>query len=529
MSPEDEALAYGGMAPRVGFGNTGRLAINPLRLPAALGAVMQGFTESAGGILGQGPRMLSASGYDPGPDAFNLGMTPITATMPFAPKGAIGSGGGNIFTGKSDLWQSQWWALGKDSATTDDMLKWMHSELSQGVKPEQVAKDFKGLGVSKGAIDWTLDNWKKFNSDFTWKGLTPDQFPKPASSTKPGPAFQEYLEAEAKAKAATGSSIAPYVGQGALPKAPFGPSVPSFGTHQPSLQLPGGKMGVPPGYFEALDIAVAGGKMGQGYADMLKSQAPGYMLPPEMLTAYQVPIQKMSKAPASPYQFPRQLDLPMPGGFTSLRTDPGARLARGLEQGFDINLNNPRESVWLHGTHKPDFQAFDPAYFGQGGGSKNEEAFWFTRVPDVAAEYSNRSPHNLWSSDKSTDPLRLSQPRTIPVFTRPHSQFEVSAASHPDLDIGQERIMYDNSYFRDILEQAKHEGHRSVLFKNVRDMGPTSDQLAVFQPHDIRSVNAMFDPNKRFDPNLLSSLVAAGLLSPLGATLLPPRKGEREE
>lgn len=58
------------------------------------------------------------------------------------------------------------------------------------------------------------------------------------------------------------------------------------------------------------------------------------------------------------------------------------------------------------------------------------------------------------------------------------------------------------------IEEAKAKGNDAVVFKNARDNaeGRTGTTVAVFDPSQIRSVNAKFDPAKKKSGNILDSL-----------------------
>jgi hypothetical protein len=91
-----------------GFGQMGRLAIDPLRLLGFAGGAAQGFTQPAREILQQGPRILSSGGYDPGWAAFHAGMTPITGGISSAETGALGAAGGRIKQPRSTVSEPLW-------------------------------------------------------------------------------------------------------------------------------------------------------------------------------------------------------------------------------------------------------------------------------------------------------------------------------------------------------------------------------------------------------------------------------------
>jgi hypothetical protein len=55
---------------------------------------------------------------------------------------------------------------------------------------------------------------------------------------------------------------------------------------------------------------------------------------------------------------------------------------------------------------------------------------------------------------------------------------------------------YREVSYHDLLQTAKDKGHDGVIMKNTTDGGPITDIYAVFEPHQIRSQYATFDPER---------------------------------
>jgi len=73
---------------------------------------------------------------------------------------------------------------------------------------------------------------------------------------------------------------------------------------------------------------------------------------------------------------------------------------------------------------------------------------------------------------------------------------------------------YRDTSYAEIMAEAKNKGHDSVVFKNTFDPAdPTNivkqDIVTVFEPNQIRSVNAKFDPAKKKSGNILAGGAAA--------------------
>ena len=66
-----------------------------------------------------------------------------------------------------------------------------------------------------------------------------------------------------------------------------------------------------------------------------------------------------------------------------------------------------------------------------------------------------------------------------------------------------------------MLEQAQREGRDGAIFRNTYDGGDLTDIYVVFDPSQIRSRYAMFDPEKSASEEVIAG--AAPVVLPLGA------------
>lgn len=62
------------------------------------------------------------------------------------------------------------------------------------------------------------------------------------------------------------------------------------------------------------------------------------------------------------------------------------------------------------------------------------------------------------------------------------------------------------------LSNAKKRGHDSVIFFDIKDPNPNATHMLMFEPEKIRSVNAMFDPDRINSRDLLASFAGAGAI-----------------
>jgi hypothetical protein len=73
-------------------------------------------------------------------------------------------------------------------------------------------------------------------------------------------------------------------------------------------------------------------------------------------------------------------------------------------------------------------------------------------------------------------------------------------------------IIYEN---KDVVEELKRLGYDSMLLKESSLDGAPHETLAVFDPKNIRSKFAKFDPSKKDSANILAGAAGAGVLSGL--------------
>lgn len=227
-----------------------------------------------------------------------------------------------------------------------------------------------------------------------------------------------------------------------------------------------------------------------------------------------------------------------------------ARLDRAVQQGFNLDA--------FHGT-KGNITEFDPGLLGAttDAGSARK-GFFFSADPETANEYTRMAFASKVRKDQY-NPDRLSELvyEQNEIATTLDRMEKNMVAKYPDanqqtidemlfqndnykkltkrdseieawLDAGYhtregENIMpvklkldnplihdfkgsnYREQSYDNLLEQAKENGHDGAIFKNTYDGGPLTDVYVVFEPEQIRSRFAMFDPkdapNVTVNPN----------------------------
>lgn len=245
-------------------------------------------------------------------------------------------------------------------------------------------------------------------------------------------------------------------------------------------------------------------------------------------------------------------------GLPGLPMDEASRMARAKEMGFDIGA--------YHGT-KGDIRAFDPARRGAvDGTADSRNTFSFASNPETAGHYAHTaSPQVIdkvrqaelekqfyahsaarpvseqaWIDylDGRASPVDAAKigawlekgrtisraieenisdaPNTIPVFLRIKNPLVVDRGG----------VRYDPEVARRSVIDAMSAGNDGVIYKNTFDGGPMGDIYQVFDPANIRSRFAAFDPAKANSADLLAGIlpfaIGAGLLaSPEDALAAP--------
>tara|TARA_Y100001937_G_scaffold2622_1_gene3312 strand:+ start:13949 stop:17773 length:3825 start_codon:yes stop_codon:yes gene_type:complete len=196
-----------------------------------------------------------------------------------------------------------------------------------------------------------------------------------------------------------------------------------------------------------------------------------------------------------------------------------ARMDRAVEQGFNIDA--------FHGT-KGDIESFDPGLLGATTDAPSARVgYFFSADPKTASNYAmiadiatlrpktaNRIDYLESELTKMADEFRRVEKtkgiaHTDPDF--PDKRERLSSELHQLRESGK-NIMpvklrltnpleydfqgkgYREVTYRDLLEQARMAGNDGAIFRNTRDGGGTTDIYVVFDPAQIRSRFATFDP-----------------------------------
>jgi hypothetical protein len=157
--------------------------------------------------------------------------------------------------------------------------------------------------------------------------------------------------------------------------------------------------------------------------------------------------------------------------------------------GFDTR------SVWYHGTDKT-FSAFSLDYAGQNTGPGDSvPAIWLTDNRRRASGFA-----------EGGGPGVREGAQVLPVYIR-RENFNVWDMGGASITGARERI-------DEVLADAYYNGMSGVIFENLRDVGgpsPRAVKVAVmFDPSDIRSVQADFDPEQVASADLMAAIGGGG-------------------
>lgn len=232
-----------------------------------------------------------------------------------------------------------------------------------------------------------------------------------------------------------------------------------------------------------------------------------------------------------------------PAGLLAM--DAASRMKRAKALGFDT------DKTWYHGTNKA-FDTFSPEKRGSNTGAPSADVgYFFTDRPATASYYSSGNSGNIPAAAKEAALIRDGAEQMASLYEQmgdveramPHRQRQAEAGGpsiipthlrmqNPLIHDFKGRVFRDESY-RDIIDRAVAKGHDGVIFKNTYDAGEYSkldallqgrlrpENIAVaFDPKNIRSKFAAFDPAKSDSANLLAAnnpkAAPAGILATSG-------------
>lgn len=171
-----------------------------------------------------------------------------------------------------------------------------------------------------------------------------------------------------------------------------------------------------------------------------------------------------------------------------------ARMDRAVAQGFNIDA--------FHGT-KADIESFDPGLLGitTGAGSARV-GFFFAADPNTAKQYARHADIGQLDPEREEQFRRAANASML--AGSPIGQYELDRygeniipvklrLANP-LEYDFQGKGYREVTYRELLERARMAGNDGAIFRNTRDGGGPTDIYVVFDPSQIRSRFATFDP-----------------------------------
>ena len=216
-----------------------------------------------------------------------------------------------------------------------------------------------------------------------------------------------------------------------------------------------------------------------------------------------------------------------PIGDLAKSLDESLRMGRAKDMGFTVDA--------YHGTNQ-DIKTFDPLRRGDVTKARSaKNAFWFADNPDTASGYADLAgskrvddlikesekaerqgrwddAHNLMAQAEKLDSVNMNSQNIVPVKLRgKFKDYDAEGKWMQDLE---------ESALADMIEVAKQEGFDGLQLRNFIDeagygVHRPATHTAVFNPSNIRSKFAKFDPKKSKSGDILAGAGAGFLASQL--------------
>lgn len=222
----------------------------------------------------------------------------------------------------------------------------------------------------------------------------------------------------------------------------------------------------------------------------------------------------------------------------ALAMDHASRMDRARAMGFDLQLKHASNTVFAGspGAEEARQAGLDVAeqfnkarggtYFAPEGDADLPSVIFGTDNPFAGqAEYMVRSGNHFNANYKAMSDEQKDELREVLNSVIDEDDIQ-EAAGLADVDLEDAdpfEVLTDGDFFHyygrdkqnDVMEALNRRGYDSVTYPDSQAMGDMTQSTVVFDPANIRSVNAAFDPAKADSPNLLAGVgglaPAAGL------------------
>lgn len=196
-------------------------------------------------------------------------------------------------------------------------------------------------------------------------------------------------------------------------------------------------------------------------------------------------------------------DLAEAASFGQLPMDEASRMARAREMGFDM------DAPLYHGTDQ-NIEAFrtNDGWYGNG--------VYATRSPQQAEYYTRRTPHQTATTQRvAGEGWQEPAPNIMPLVARGRlaSVEEYQTLVRENMPRGKWTKAGEDNAVRRAQQELERRGYAGV------DAGGIDDEVVIFNPSNVRSRFAAFNPARSGEANLLAGtaiaapVVGGGLLS----------------
>jgi len=231
-------------------------------------------------------------------------------------------------------------------------------------------------------------------------------------------------------------------------------------------------------------------------------------------------LQAMGKKPSSnKTEFELAHELASKNAETLLGLPKGnTAMDRAKAMGYDV------ENIWYRGD-KPNLTAFDP----YANDSYIKGNIFLTNSKDIAKSYSKTPQARNYLRDAKDYDVNegvyslytKNNPRELKIDAQNSSWAGIEAPK-----AWKNIYSYDGTgQIDDLALTARQKKYPSMQVNNVLDQYGLGNQKIMFNPSDIRSVNAAFDPARANEPDLL----AATMAFPISGLLQEPKEKKKKK
>jgi len=237
-------------------------------------------------------------------------------------------------------------------------------------------------------------------------------------------------------------------------------------------------------------------------------------------------------------------------GVVPVIGDAAAKAVRGLDMSQAARMQRAQEQSYLpetvyHGTRSDISEFSVQEQVKKQKSDAPPGVYFFSSNPRVAGSYSGASRSPSGAANIIPAKLRMENPLIIDAKGNPWSEIDITNEIMSTIDprrypsaqnklpdgSGKDRVLtFSINDLASIARQTKK--YDGIIVKNVQDSGnlrekSVADTYAVFDPSNIRSINAAFDPEKRGSANLMAG-VGGVLAGGSALRALLPQEQERQ-